>query len=79
VAPGRKVASAAASVAKPHAVSQPRRREHREFTAHTTPHSEFVPASTATTPQPAPASAVVNAGSPEPSSAHSEFASEFGG
>jgi len=78
-APGRKVVTAAPAVANPHATPRPRRHEHREFTARTTPRAEFVSASTATRPQPAPASSVVHAGSPEPSPAHSEFASEFGG
>jgi len=59
--------------------SRHRRREFAHRTAPAAARSEFVSASTAASPAPAPSSSVVRSGSPEPSASRREFASEFGG
>jgi RNA polymerase sigma factor (sigma-70 family) len=76
VAHGR--ASVVAARAGRTAAGNHRRREFRSPTAASATRSEFVSASTAAGPAPAPASAVVQPGSPEPSASRGEFASEFG-
>jgi RNA polymerase sigma factor (sigma-70 family) len=61
------------------AVTRHRRREFAPGSGASTTRSEFVSASTASSPPPQPASSIVHAGSPEPSASSREFASEFGG
>jgi RNA polymerase sigma factor (sigma-70 family) len=75
-APGRATAT---PPAPRHARARTRRHMRTEFTAPAAPRTEFTSASTASAAPVAPATAVVRAGSPEPSASSREFASEFGG